>query len=184
LSNGWKLNSFFDGSFAYSGNVDSYFGEERVIKYNFTLSVDAPLMSQAGSNINVYKTTSPRTFAFKISDSQSIQRIKSEEDAMNLLRYRNIHGSGADTVDEAILSPEDYNLYRRPRVRIDTSFVTPLFSPGRLRELLLYHPSISTQKELNVTDDIKRRRKRQESEFVVESKEILNLIFNSNIVLQ
>lgn len=183
LDNGWNLEAFFGGEFSYQGNVDSYFENERIIKYNFSIKVNAPIMSEKGRNRNVYKTTSPRTFSFAVEDDGRVSRFD-EEKAINILKFRNIHGSGADTVDEAMLSPEDFDPYRRPRVRLDTEFNTPLFSTARLKELLIYKPTIATRSEHNVTERIKSKKRRGESQFVADSKEALDLIFNANVVLR
>lgn len=183
LQNGWKLEAFFNGEFTYQGNVDSYFENERIIRYNFGLKVNAPIMSSKGRNRNVYKTTSPRTFAFTVSESDSISRVD-EQNAKDLLKFRNIHGSGVDVVDEPMLSPENLDPYRRPRVRLDTDFNTPLFSTARLKSLLLYKPTVATRKEFETSETIKTRKRKGESQFVANSKEVLDLIFNTNVVLQ
>lgn len=183
LDNGWKIEAFFNGEFTYQGNVDAYFEDERIIRYTFGLKVNAPIMSTKGGNRNVYKTTSPRTFAFTLQESNTINRLD-EQKALNLLKFRNIHGSGADTVDEAILSPEDLDPYRRPRSRLNTEFNTPLFSTARLKELLIYKPTVATQKEYSISEEIKNQRRRGESQFVANSKEVLDLIFNTNVVLR
>lgn len=183
LDNGWKIEAFFNGEFTYQGNVDSYFGDERVVRYAFGLKVNAPIISSKGRNRNVYKSTSPRTFAFTLQESNTINRLD-EQKALELLKFRNIHGSGADIVDEAILSPEDLDPYRRPRARISTDFNTPLFSTARLQELLLYRPTVATQKEYSISENIKDQKRRGESQFVANSKEVLDLIFNPNVVLR
>lgn len=183
LQNGWKLEAFFNGEFTYQGNVDSYFENERIIRYNFGIKVNAPIMSDKGKNRNVYKTTSPRTFAFTLQDDDGVTRMD-EQKAMDLLRFRNIHGSGVDIVDEAILSPENLDPYRRPRVRLNTEFNTPLFSTARLKELLIYKPTVATRKEYDVSETIKAKKRRGESQFVANSKEALDLIFNTNVVLR
>lgn len=187
LDNGWKLEAFFEGEFSYGGNIDNYFSDERIIKYQLSIKINAPINNESGVNHAVYLSKSPRSLTFKINDDGNnfIERID-EERAMDYLKFRNIHGSGADIVDEAVLSPENLNPYSRPRRRIYSNFNTPLFSTARLRELLLYQPTVATRKEYSISESIKSQRKagKKEKQLRPESQEVLDLIFNPKIIIQ
>lgn len=181
LDNGYKLSCFIEGTVTNQSNSENFMDEGRMFMNQFTLNVSAPIRSNNAKTSDVLVRTSPRTFNFEIASKSRITRV----DEANYLQYLEGqlgHINPYQIVDESTLSVEDMNPYRRPRRTIESTLVNPLFSTGRVLDLMIMRPTIATQREQEFGSYIGSKVKREKS-YIADSQDVYNRIFNGRYVV-
>lgn len=181
LDSGHRLSCFIDGNVANQSNSENFMDEGRMFMSQFTLNVAAPIRSSTAKTSDVLVRQSPRSFNFEIVSKSRITRID-EENYLQYLEGNLGHINPYQIVDESTLSVEDMNPYRRPRRTIESTLVSPLFSTGRVMDLMIMRPTIATQREQEFGSYMGSKVKREKS-YIADSQEVHNRIFNGRYVV-
>jgi len=179
LDSGHSLECFIEGGISNQSNIDNFLDEERMIRNQFSLKIAAPIRSNAQKTHDVLVRQSPRTFNFDPQFQQSSVFV-TNENFHDYLHGQRRHINPFQIVDESTLSVEDLNPFARPRRTVESSLVNPLFSAGRVNDLMLMYPGVGTQREKEYAG-LGSKKKRERS-FIAESQEIIDRVFNPRIV--
>lgn len=179
---GANIYVYIDENFSNQSNTSDFIDDERIIRTDINLSVSAPIRQNKSKSEDIELRRSPRTFNFKINESNASGPIRINEQNYKMFLSGKIDKiNNYEIVDKNSLSLEDLNPYSRPRRTIESKVVNTLFSPARVYELMIADPVIHTVREKEYAQ--LNSKKRREASFIADSKDIYNRIFNGRYII-